>query len=391
MSGTTIDNRKIAKNTIFLYFRMLVMMGIGLFTSRVILHALGASDLGITNVVGGLVTMFTFLNGTLSGATQRYITYALGEQNKSKLQDTFSTAFLLHTVMAIVLVAIIEIVGLWFLYNKLNIPEGRMNAAFWLFQFSTIRCGISITQVPYNACIIAHEKMGAFAYLSIFDVVAKLGIVYVIWAYNGDRLILYGLLGFVVSIFTLMLYRIYSIRHFEECHYKKISDKSLMKSMINFAGWDTFGNMAYTFSGQGVNIIFNIFHGTIINAAIGISQTVCGQVMSFVGNFQTATRPQIVKLYASHNWDEMYHLVENTAKFSAFIYLFLAIPIFVEIDFILDIWLGYGIPPYTADFLRVILIQNLVYTLGRPLVACMIASGKIKLPNLVNGPVLLLL
>lgn len=386
-----IDNKRIAKNTLLLYFRMLVMMLLGLFTSRVTLHALGASDLGIANIVGGVVTMFTFLNGTLSGATQRFITFALGERDKQKLQDTFSAAFLLHTLLAVILVLLIEIVGLWFLYHKLNIPEGRMTAAFWMFQFSAISCGLNITQVPYNACIIAHEKMGAFAYLSIFDVVAKLAIIYVVWAYSGDRLILYGALWFCVGIITLALYRIYSIRHFEECHYKRINDHELMKRMMNFAGWDTFGNLALTLGGQGVNILFNIFHGTIVNAANGIAQTVTGQVMSFVSNFQTASKPQIVKLYASCDWDEMYQLIENTAKFSGFILLFLGIPVFIEIDFILDIWLSYGIPQYTAEFIKVGLVQSLVYTLGRPMVAAMEASGKIKIPNLVNGPVLLLM
>ena len=385
-----IDNQRIAKNTIFLYFRMLVMLLIGLLTSRVTLHALGASDLGIANIVGGVVAMFTFLNGTLSGATQRFLTYALGERDEDKLQTTFSSAFLLHNILAIIMVVIIEVVGLWFLYNKLNIPDGRMNAAFWLFQFSAISCGLNITQVPYNACIVAHEKMGAFAYLSLFSVVAKLAIVYTIWIYDGDRLILYGFLWFCVGLISLLLYRIYCIRHFKECHYRTIRDKSLLKSMIGFAGWDTFGNLALTLGGQGVNILFNLFFGTIVNAANALAQMVTGHVMAFVSNFQTASKPQIVKLYASRDWDDMYHLVENTAKFSCFILLFLGIPVFVEIDTILKIWLSYGIPPYTADFIRIGLIQSFIFTLGRPMVAAMIASGKIKLPNLINGPVLLL-
>ena len=385
------DNRRIAKNTLILYVRMLFMLILGLFTSRITLHALGSSDYGIANLVGGLVGIFTFLNGTLAGSTQRYITYALGTGDNNKLQDTFSSAFVLHALLSIVLVFIIEIIGLWVLRNKLIIPEGRMNAAFWMFQFSTISCGLSVLQVPYNACVIAHEKMGAFAFLSVFDVLAKLLILLIVWYYPGDRLLLYGLLWFIVGIFTFLLYRTYSILKFKEAHYRKIGDKNIIKEILSFSGWDTIGTLALTLGSHGVNVLFNMFYGTIVNAANALSQTVNGAIMQFVGNFQTASRPQIVKLYAANKLTEMYKLVENTAKFSAFIFLFLAIPVWIKVDFILNIWLGYDIPLYLSDFIRITIIQNLIYTIGRPMVACMVATGQNKLPNMVNGPILLLI
>ena len=385
------SNKRIAKNTILLYLRMLVMMAIGLFTSRVILHALGATDLGINNVIGGLVGMFSFFNGTLASASQRFITFALGKGDFRELRKTFSLSFAFHALLGIFIFLLLETVGLWFLYNKMVIPADRMNAAFWLLQFSAISSLVSVTQVPYDDCIIAHEKMDIYAYFSIFDVVFKLGNTFLVWWYDGDKLILFGLLGLLEGLLMLIIYRTYSIRHFKEAHLEFTWDKVLAKSMLTFSGWNVMGTLAGTLSSQGLSLLMNTFLGPVVNAAMGICGSINGYVMAFVGNFQTASNPQITKDYADGEWERMNSLVYNTAKFSGYIVLYLAIPIIINIHLILKLWLGYGIPQYTAEFTQIILVQNVIFTMSRPLVTEMHAIGKLKVPSLGNGTVLLLI
>ena len=382
------NNKRIAKNTLLLYFRMILMMLIGLYTSRVILHALGASDLGIYNVVGGVVATFGVINNTMATGSMRFIATAIGKGEN--VQETFSAVFLIHCAIAVLTFILLESVGLWFLWNKLNIPADRMNAAFWVLQFSTISSMVLITQVPYNSCIIAHEKMGAFAYLSILDVIFKLGIAFSIRFFDGDKLILYGLLLLLQSLVMLLIYRIYSQKKFDECHYKKVKDRQLVRNILTFSGWNTVGSVAWILNTQGVGILFNMFYGTVINAAINISNQINDKVGSFVNNFQTASNPQIVKLYASGDIKEMFSLVVNTSRFSAYVYMALMIPLFVEMDVILKIWLSYGIPQYTLEFARIVLIQSLIIDMDRPFMKVLHATGKLKLYSITAGLCLLL-
>jgi len=368
-----------------LYIRMLLMMAITLYTSRVILQALGVTDFGIYNVVGGIVAMFGFLNATLACGTQRFITFALGKQDKEYLNKTVSISIMFHCLLALLVIILIETIGLWFLYNKMVLPPDRIDAAFWVLQFSAISCAIGITQVPYNACIIAHEKMGAFAYISILDVTLKLAIALSLLVYSNDKLILYGLLLAIASIISMSIYRIYCLRHFEESHFRYCRDRALEKEILVFSSWNMAGTLPSTLSTQGFSLMMNTFFGPVVNAAIGVSNQVNGAVTQFVTNFQTAANPQITKLYASDNRYQMYRLIVNSAKFSCYIAMLLMIPLIVEMDIVLKIWLGDNVPQYTVVFTQIVLIQNLLQTIINPLIVCSTSVGKLKIPALVSG------
>lgn len=390
MSTQSSNNKRIAKNTLLLYFRMLITMVVGLYTSRVVLQTLGVSDYGLYNVVGGVVTMFTFINGTLASGTQRFLTFELGANNEVGLRKVFNTAMVLHGLLALVLFLLVETIGLWFLYNKMNIEAGRMDAAFWVFQFSCITMMVNVIQVPFMSSIISHEKMDIYAYMSIFDVVMKLLIVYLIQVISFDKLILYGFLYLIVNCISAMIYNIYCRSHFDECKIRRMFDKKVFGEMMNFSGWNIFGCAASTFQGEGVNILLNMFFGTVVNAARGIAFQVNGIVMQFVNNFQMAVNPQIVKHYAAGEAKEMIKLSTENSKLAAFLLLFLLVPLFIEIDFVLKIWLG-EYPDYAPIFLRIILLQSVVQTMSRPVVTMIHAVGKMKLVNLTSGSALLMI
>lgn len=391
MSSQTSDNNKrIAKNTLFLYFRMLFMMAISLFTSRVVLNTLGVEDYGIYNVVGGIVAMFGFINGSMSSATQRYITFALGKGDKSRLQTVFSTTLQIHTLIAGVIVLLGETVGLWFLYNKMQIPADRMNAAFWVLQASIISTVIMIISVPYNADIVAHEKMSAFAYISILEVVLKLAIVYMLVMSSFDKLILYGFLLLAVQILIRFCYSVYCNKHFEETRYKHVWDKKLFKEMTEFAGWSMFGNLAAVLFGQGLNMLLNVFFGPVVNAARGIAVQVQNAVQQFVGNFQMALNPQITKTYAKGELSEMHKLMFRSARFSFFLLFFLSLPVLFETDFILTVWLK-TVPDNTVVFLRIMICTSLIYTLSNPLIVANQATGNVRRYQAVCGTILLMI
>lgn len=392
MSTQTSDNNKrIAKNTLALYVRMFLMLAIGLYTSRVVLDVLGASDFGVYNVVCGVVTMFTIINGTLATGTQRFLNFSMGSGDEEKMKKTFNTAFLLHLFLMLVVVVLIETIGLWFLNNKLVIPANKMGDAFWIFQFSVVVCALQITQVPYTACIIAHERMKIYAYMGIFDVVMKLIVVFsLLWA-DVNKLILYGLLLMFVQIIDIMVYRIYCIKNFKESHINMQFEKKEAKEMLVFSGWNIMGCMAVTLNGQGINILLNTFFGPIVNAARAISMQVNGVVTQFVGNFQTAVNPQIVKLYAQGEKEEMYYLICNNSKYAAYMMMLLIIPLITEMSYILHLWLGSNVPEFTVVFTQIIMFQSLITTISRPLVTGIHAIGKMKVPNWVNGTVLLMI
>ena len=384
------NNKRIAKNTLMLYFRMLLTLVVGLYTSRVVLQTLGVSDYGLYNVVGGIVTLFTFLNSTLASGTQRFLSFALGENDLQKMKSVFSTAFLLHVLFALLILIIAEIVGLWLLFNKMQIPDGRMTAAFWVFQFSVFTTMVNIVQVPYMASLIAHERMNIYAYVSIYDVVMKLIIVYLIQIFDYDKLILYALLLLIVHLSTALFYNLYGRSKYEEVRTINKPDKFVLKEISSFSGWNVLGCASVALQGQGINILLNMFFGTVINAARGIAFQVNHIILQFVNNFQMAVNPQIVKLYAAGEEDKMVKLIINNSKFAAFLMLLIAIPIFLELEFVLKIWLG-EYPDYTPIFLRIIIIQSLVQTMTRPIVMGLHATGQLKMPNLTSGIILIMI
>ena len=388
MSDNTTNNRRIAKNTLLLYVRMLLTMSVSLYTSRVILQVLGVEDFGIYNVVGGIVSMFAFINGGMISATQRYITYEIGTGDVDKLKRVFTTSLQIHAIISLLIIILGETVGLWFLLEKMVIPEGRMTAAMWVYQCSIIASVISIMSVPYNADIVAHEKMSAFAYISIIDVILKLLIVYVLILSSFDKLILYAVLILIVQLAIISVYRKYCKKHFEESSYAGILDKSLMKEMASFAGWSFWGNLSSVLYTQGINMMLNMFFGPVVNAARGIAVQVQSAVQQFVGNFQMALNPQITKNYASANLCQMHSLMFRSARFSFLLLFFLSLPILLETKFLLTLWLK-TVPENTAIFTQIMVCISLIYTTANPCVIANQATGNVKAYQMVVGGVLL--
>ena len=386
------SNKRIAKNTLMLYFRMLVTLIVALYASRVILQVLGASDYGLYNVVAGFVTFFTFVNNTLATGTQRFLTYSIGLNDEVKLKEVFATALTLHLSLAIVFVLALETIGLWFLNNKLSIPDGRESAAFWVFQFATVSTMATIIQVPFNAVLASREKFNIYAYMSIYDAVMKLLIVFLIQIGNFDKLILYSALFSIVSLSSTVIYNIYCRKHFEECSIsiRKYLNKSLCKEIGCFSGWNIMGCTAVVASNQGVNMLLNMFLGTLVNAARGISVQVSGVVGLLANNFLVAVNPQIVKLYAQKSYEEMFSLAMNASKFGAALMLGLCIPLVVEMNYVLTLWLKH-FPDHTIVFSICALVQAIVMATSRPLITILHATGKMKLPSIVSGSVLLLI
>ena len=379
MSNQTSDNNKrIAKNTLLLYVRMLFTMAVSLFTSRVILNTLGVEDYGINNVVGGIVTMFSVLSGSLSSSISRFITFELGKGNIERLKTIFSTGVNIQLGMSVFIIIIAEAVGIWFLNTKMNIPTDRMVAANWVFQCAILTFVLNLLSVPYNAAIIAHEKMSAFAYISVVEVSLKLIIVYMLMISPFDRLETYAVLLLLVGAVIRFIYGYYCKRHFEECTYHFVFDKPVLKEMTGFAGWNFLGNGAYMLNTQGVNILMNLYFGVAVNAARGIATQVDAALKQFVNNFTTAVNPQITKSYAQGDLDYMHKLVCRSAKFSAFLMMFFAVPIILETNTILTIWLK-TVPDYAVIFLQWIIISSFMDTvLANSLVTSMFATGKIK-------------
>lgn len=384
------NNSRIAKNTIILYLRMIFILCVGLFTSRIILNTLGVEDYGIYNVVGGFVTIFAFLNGSMSTATQRFITFELARGELNRQRATFSTAIIIHLSLAAIIFILAETIGLWFVYNELVIPENRFYAAVWVYQFSIASCCLSVISLPYNAMIIAHERMSAFAYISIFDAILKLLIVYSLLIVPWDKLIVYSALLFTVQLLDRIIYGIYCRRHFAEAQFNWTFNKSIFKEMGNIAGWSIFGNLAGVCYTQGLNILLNMFFGPAVNAARGVAVTVQGVVLGFVNNFQMALNPQITKAYAVNNFHRMYALIYASSKISFFLLFLIALPIIVEAHTILTIWLKI-VPEHTVWFLRLTLCIMLIETLANPLMISSQASGRVRVYQSVVGGLLLLI
>lgn len=384
MQDTTSNNKRIAKNTIMLYIRMFISMLVGLYTSRVVLATLGVEDYGIYGVVGGVVGMMGFLNASMSGATSRFLTFELGRGDKERLAKTFSSALIVHIGIAIVVLILAETVGLWFLSNKLNIPAERMQAAHWVYQLSILSAMFGITQVPYNAAIIAHEKMDVYAYVEILNVSLKLLIVYLLCIGNFDKLILYASLMLAVSILIMMVYRIYAIRHFPEAHFHWIWDKTYLRPLLSFSGWDLYGNACVIARQQGTNFLINIFYGVVFNAASGIATTVQGTISGLAFNIILAFRPQIIKQYAKGNVEDMSKLVGNAVCFTTILFGCMSIPLLLETHYIMKAWLGV-IPEKSEIFCQILLIASFLGLLNNIWNTCIHATGKIKEISIFSG------
>ena len=390
MPQTPENNKRIAKNTLLLYVRMLFLMAVSLYTSRVVLNTLGVEDYGIYNVVGGVVLMFGFINGSMSSSTQRYITFALGQGDTERLRRVFSTALQIHALVSVLAVILGETVGLWFMYTQMQIPAGRMDAAFWVLQCSIVSTVVMIISVPYNAAIIAHEKMSAFAYISILEAVLKLAVVYLLVVFPSDKLVLYSFLILAVQLLIRSCYSRYCNRHFEESGYRHVWDKALFKEMTGFAGWSMFGNLSAVLYGQGLNMLLNVFFGPVVNAARAVAVQVQTAVQQFVGGFQMAVNPQITKAYAKGEMEEMRRLMFRSARFSFYLLFFLSLPVLFETDFILTVWLK-TVPEDTVVFLRIMICTSLIYSLANPLIIANQATGKVKKYQTVCGIILLMI
>ena len=388
MPDNLSSNKRIAKNTMLLYAWMLLLLVVSLYTSRVVLATLGIDDYGLYNVVGGIVTMFTFISMAMGNSTSRYITFAIGKGDENELKSIVGVAFMIHWVLAGIILVLAETIGLWFLYNKMVIPEGRMTAAFWVYQFSVVSCMVSIVSVPFNSMIIAHEKMGAFAFISILDAVLKLLIVYLIQITSHDRLILYAALILVIFIIDRFIYQFYCHRHFPEAKRIRFQKSEKLGEMTSFAVWSMCGNLASVGYTQGLNILLNMFFGPAVNAARGVAVQVQSVLNGFVTNFQTAVNPQITKSYASGDNKRVLDLLTLSSKFSFFLMLMLCLPVFIEAPKLLSLWLV-EVPDHTINFIRLLILIMLAQTLHNPVSMIKSATGRIRTYQLTIGGILL--
>lgn len=384
MPENSTNSKRIAKNTLLLYFRMLLLMLISLYTSRVVLNALGVEDYGIYNVVGGVVMMSSMLSGSLNAAISRYLTFELGTGNSERLKKVFSCSLTIQFCIAFIVIIMAETIGLWFLNEKMVIPEDRLFAANWCFQFSVVNFAINLIWVPYNAAIIAHERMSAFAYISISEAIGKMVVAWSIVFNPIDRLIFYALMVTAIAGAISFVYIFYCKKHFEECSYRFIIDKNLLKQIFGFAGWNFIGSSASILRDQGGNIIINLFCGPAVNAARGITTKVNTVINGFVQNYMVAMNPQIIKSYAEGDKHYMMILLYKGARFSYYLLLLLSLPVLLNTQYILNIWLAI-VPEHTANFVQLILVFALHESLANPLITAMLATGDIKKYQICAG------
>lgn len=377
-------SKRLAKNTLLLTIRMIFLMLINLYTSRVLLNALGVEDYGIYNVVGGVVSMFSIISGSITAAITRFITFELGKGDKKRLGKVFSSAVIIQLFLALIVLLFIETIGLWFLNTKMLIPESRMVAANWVYQLSILTFVINLISVPYNAAIIAHEKMSAFAYIGLYEGIAKLVIASVIVFSPIDTLVFYALLLCLLSISVRVIYTLYCKKHFEECLLSWSLDYSLAREMFGFAGWNFIGASSGILRDQGGNIVINMFCGPIANAARGIAYQVNAAVQGFLNSFTTAMHPQITKSYASGEKQYFMSLLYRGSKVSYLILFVISLPIILSTDFIINLWLGQN-PEYTSSFVALVLILTMSESISTPLITAMLATGDIKKYQIIVG------
>ena len=382
-------NKRIAKNTLFLYFRMLITMVVSLYTSRIVLNTLGVENYGIYNIVGGIVVLFSFINGSLSAGTQRFLNFELGKGDVSETQRVFSMSLTIHICVAIIAALLAETAGLWFLKTQLNIPIDKMNAANWVYQFSILTVFVQFIQVPYYSSVVAHEKMSFFAFIAIVEVVLKLVIVFLLFFVNLEKLRFYSVLTFLISILIFLCYKSFCNQKISTTKYSFFWDKNIFIKLFSFSGWMLFGSAASVSATQGVNILLNVFFSVSVNAAMGISNQVNSAVNQFVSNFQTAFVPQITKLYAIGNLSELRKLIYRSSRISFLMLFALAFPIMLNIEFILLLWLK-TVPDFASAFCVLTLIYSLVETMSKPLGFAIHATGKVKYYNILMSIALLM-
>lgn len=383
MSDNIHNNKRVAKNTLYLYLRTLLVMAVTIYTSRVVLDVLGVDDYGIYNVVGGFVSMFSVLSGTLTAASQRFIAYELGCK-KPNLTKVFSTAITIHLVLAVVIFILLESIGIWFLNYKMNISPERLNAANWVFQCSVVTFCVSLISIPYNAAIVAYEKMSAFAYISIFEVACKLVGVFGLYYISFDSLIVYAIFMMLVAILLRIIYGCYCNMRFKQCKFVFLFDKLTFSKMLGFCGWNFIGSSAAVLNGQGINILFNLFFGVTLNAARGIASQVESAINTFVQNFMMALNPQITKSYASGDFKYVNSIILTGTKLAFFLLWILALPVCLNTEYILQIWLK-KVPDYATCFIQLGLVYGLFQNLSQCLYTTMLATGNIKKYQIVVG------
>lgn len=384
------NNKRIAKNTLLLYIRMFFTMLVGFYTSRIVLNMLGVMDYGIYNVVGGIVSSLAVLNGSMAGATQRWITIALGKGDESYLKEVFGVGMTAQAIMAGIVFILVETIGLWYLYTHAVIPENRMYAAFWTFHISTLTMVLSILNVPFQGVIIAHEKMGVYALFSIIDVVMKLVICFMLYWTEFDKLIIYAILLFLTFSLNFMCIQLYCHRNFKEAKFHFLWNKTMYKDMWGLAFWNTSDDLAYVGYSQGTTLLINLFFGPAMNATVGIATQAASIINRFSINFQTALNPQITKNYAQKNYSIMHKLVFRSSKFSCFMMLFLAVPLFYEANFLLTVWLG-NVPEHAMWFMRLGLFSSILMAVKNPLKTAAMAYGKLRNYQFVVNGILLMI
>lgn len=384
------NNQKLAKNTVFLYIRMIVVMLITFFTTRILLSTLGIEDFGIYNVVCGFVTMFSFLNTSMANGVQRFYSFAIGKNAPQSISKIFTLAAIIQLIIAIIIIVIVETVGIWYLYNKMNISANRVFAAFWVFQNALLSLFFVILTVPYNGAVMAYEKMNFYAIVSIIDAILKLVIVFILPYCGIDKLICYGLLISVISILDFLFNFFYCKRHFPQIKFVRHIDRDLLPSMISFSGWNIFGSLAHMGKIQGVNLVLNAFWGTVVNTAFGISAQISNAVSSLTAGFVTALRPQMIKSFAAGDLDYTMKLLYSASKLTFFLVLIIAVPIFEEISSILDFWLGVGkYPDMTIVFCKLTILTVLFDSFATPLSIIVHASGKMRTFQIVCSLVII--
>ncbi len=389
MSDISANNKKIVRNTVFMYLRMFLIMCVGLYTVRVVFASLGEVDYGINNVVGGVVTMFSFVTATMSAASLRFFAYDIGRNDQESLTRYFSVSFWCYLFLAIGFLLLAETVGLWFVKSKLVIPEERMAAALWVYQCAVFSCIVGMLVIPFNSLILAHERMDLYAYVGIVETVLKLLIAIAIKYDNGDKLILYAVLLAISSTLIALFYVFYDWRHFKESRVKRIWDKMVFRSVLGFSSWSLYGSVSLVMRNQGINILLNIFFGPAVNAARAIAYQVDAAILNFVNGFSQAIRPQITKYYSSGEQNKMLLLAYRSSRLCFYLYYALAIPLLIETETILKLWLG-EVPTITIVFTRLILINSIIESLAMPFKSVISATGIIKWNQLINGTIRLL-
>ena len=383
MPDITTNKKTIAKNTLFLYFRTIIIMAVSLYTSRVVLEALGVDDYGIYNVVGGFVTMFTAISGTMTAASQRFMAYELGKP-RPNIKKVFSTTLSIHIILSIMIFIILESLGVWFLNNMMNISSERMEAANWVLQCSILTFCVNIISIPYNAAIIAYEKMSAFAYIGILEATLKLAVAFTLSRMAFDALIVYAVLMLIVAICMRFIYSGYCISKFRDCRFSLFVNKETFREILSFSGWNFIGQTAAVMNNQAINVLTNLFFGVTLNAARGIASQVDATINTFVQNFTMALTPQITKAYAAGNYDSLNKLIIYGSKYCFFLFGIICVPVFLNIEYMLSVWLV-EVPDFVPTFVRLAFLYSLCQCLSQCLYSAMLATGRIKKYQIIVG------